>query len=72
MLMKHTSSQIRRCPFFLIASSLLANKLDCFLALPEAYAPGSKEGASCFSEVLGAAWVKHPLVLKRRETQKTK
>lgn len=40
--------------------------------LPEAYAPGSKEEAICYAEVLRAAWEKHPAALKWLETQKVK
>jgi tetratricopeptide (TPR) repeat protein len=39
--------------------------------LPGAYAPGSKEEAVCFAEVLRAAWVKHAAALKWLEAQKT-
>lgn len=38
--------------------------------LPAAYAPGSKEEAICFAEVVRAAWVKHPAALKWLEAQK--
>jgi tetratricopeptide (TPR) repeat protein len=40
--------------------------------LPGAYAPGSKEEAMCFADVLRAAWEKHPAALKWLETQKVK
>jgi len=40
--------------------------------LPEAYAPGSKEEAICYAEVLRAAWEKHPAALKWLEAQKMK
>jgi tetratricopeptide (TPR) repeat protein len=40
--------------------------------LPEAYAPGSKEEAVCFAEVLQAAWAKYPAAFKWLETQKVK
>jgi hypothetical protein len=42
-------------PFFLIASSLLGNKLDCFLELLESCALGSEERAIGYLEVLRAA-----------------
>jgi hypothetical protein len=56
----------------LIASSLLANKLNCFHELPEADAPDSEEEAGCYAEALRAAWVKLSAALKRLEAQKTK
>jgi hypothetical protein len=56
----------------LIASPLLANKLDCFHELPEACAPGSEGEAVCYAEVLRAVWVKHPAALKWLGAQKTK
>jgi tetratricopeptide (TPR) repeat protein len=40
--------------------------------LPEAYAPGSKEEAICFADVVRAAWEKHPAALKWLEGQKVK
>jgi tetratricopeptide (TPR) repeat protein len=40
--------------------------------IPEVYAPGSKEEAICFAEVLHAAWAKHPAALKWLEAQKVK
>ncbi|HZL80056.1 MAG TPA: tetratricopeptide repeat protein [Candidatus Limnocylindrales bacterium] len=38
---------------------------------PEAYAPGSKEEAVCFADVVRAAWEKYPAALKWLEAQKT-
>jgi tetratricopeptide (TPR) repeat protein len=40
--------------------------------MPEAYAPGSKEEAVCYAEVVRAAWEKHPAALKWLEAQKMK
>lgn len=40
--------------------------------IPEAYAPGSKEEAVCYAEVVRAAWEKHPAALKWLEAQKMK
>ncbi len=40
--------------------------------LPEAYAPGSKEEAICYAEVLRTAWERHPEALKWLEAQKLK
>jgi tetratricopeptide (TPR) repeat protein len=40
--------------------------------MPEAYAPGSKEEAVCYAEVVRAAWEKHPAALKWLEAQKVK
>ena len=39
---------------------------------PEAYAPGSKQEAICFADVVRAAWRKHPAALKWLEAQKVK
>jgi tetratricopeptide (TPR) repeat protein len=40
--------------------------------MPEAYAPGSKEEAVCYAEVVRTAWEKHPAALKWLEAQKVK
>jgi tetratricopeptide (TPR) repeat protein len=40
--------------------------------MPEAYAPGSKEEAVCYAEVVRAAWENHPAALKWLEAQKMK
>jgi len=40
--------------------------------MPEAYAPGSKEEAVCYAEVVRAAWEKHTAALKWLEAQKMK
>jgi tetratricopeptide (TPR) repeat protein len=40
--------------------------------IPEAYAPGSKEEAVCYADVVRAAWEKHPAALKWLEAQKMK
>jgi hypothetical protein len=56
----------------LIASSLLANKINCFHELLEAHAPGSAEEAIGYAEVLRMARVRHPATLKWLEAQKTK
>ncbi|HEY5043766.1 MAG TPA: tetratricopeptide repeat protein [Verrucomicrobiae bacterium] len=40
--------------------------------MPEAYAPGSKEEAACYAEVVRAAWEKHPAALKWLEAHKVK
>ena len=40
--------------------------------LPEAYAPGSKEEAICFADLLRGAWEKYPAALKWLEAQKVK
>src|ERR1017187_7217427 len=39
---------------------------------PEAYAPGSKEEAICFADIVRAAWEKYPAALKWLEAQKVK
>ena len=41
-------------------------------AQPEAYAPGSKDEAICFADVVRASWEKYPAALKWLEAQKVK